>query len=116
MKPMVFILIRGVLTVPAISVIPAEHELGLRCYNCTNKFTPVKCVSAVSGWEIPFRVHSYWFGQCDYLYNRLEGDLSDTFLRSAFLSSNIQSALQQEGHRDAGNSSRTLRRCKSCYK
>lgn len=49
MQPMVSILIRGVLTVPAISVIPAEHELVLRSYNCTNKLTPVKCVSAVGG-------------------------------------------------------------------
>lgn len=57
-----FILIRGVLTVAAISVIPAEHELGLGCYNHTNKFTTVKCVSAVDGREAPFRVLSYCFG------------------------------------------------------
>lgn len=55
-----FNLIRGVLTVPAISVIPTEYELGLGCYNCTNKckgFTSVKCISAVGGMEAPFRTH-----------------------------------------------------------
>lgn len=53
-----FILIRGVLTVPAISVISTEHELGLGCYNeYTNEFTPVKCISAVGGREAPFRTH-----------------------------------------------------------
>lgn len=65
-----FILIRVVLIVPAISVIPAEHELGLGCYNCANKFTSVKCVSAVGGREAPFRVHSYWFGQSDSVYSK----------------------------------------------
>lgn len=57
MQSMDFILIRGVLTVPAISVIPAEHKLGLGCYNCTNKFTSVKCISAVGDREAPFRTH-----------------------------------------------------------
>lgn len=70
MHSMDFILIKGVLTVPAISVIPAEHELGLECYNCTNKFTSVKCVSAVGGREAPFRVHSYWLRQSHSVYSK----------------------------------------------
>lgn len=57
MQSMDFNLIRGVLTVPAISVIPTECELGLGCYNCTNKCTSVKCISAVGGSEAPFRTH-----------------------------------------------------------
>lgn len=70
MLSMDFILIRGVLTVPAISVTPAEHELGLGCYNCTNESTSVKCVSSVGGREAPFRVHSYWFLQSDPVYSK----------------------------------------------
>lgn len=70
MLSMDFILIRGVLTVPAISVTLAEHELGLGCYNCTNEFTSVKHVSSVGGREAPFRVHSYWFGQSDSVYSK----------------------------------------------
>lgn len=62
MQTMDFIPIRRVLTVAAINVIPAEHELGLGCYNCTNKFTTVKCVSAVDVREAHFKVLSYWFG------------------------------------------------------
>lgn len=47
--------------------------------------------------------------------HRLESHLSDMFLRSAH-PSNIQSAIQQEGHRDTSNSSRPLITCESCYK
>lgn len=64
-----FILIRGALTVPSISVISAEHELGFGCYNCTNKFTSVKCILGVGGSETPSRVHSYWFGQSGSVYS-----------------------------------------------
>lgn len=113
-----FILIRGVLTIPATSVIPAEHELGLGCHNCTNIFTSVKCVLAVGGREAPFKTHLTGLDKV-ILYEteyRLEGDLSVTFLRSTFLSTNIQSALQQEGRRHTGNSSRPLRRSESFYK
>lgn len=53
-----FILIKGVLIVPSISVIPAEHILGFGCYNCTNKLTYVKCILGVGGSETPSRVHS----------------------------------------------------------
>lgn len=53
-----FILIKGVLIVPSISVIAAEHILGFGCYNYTNKFTYVKCILGVGGSETPSRVHS----------------------------------------------------------
>lgn len=72
MQSMDFNLIRGVLTVPAISVIPAEYELGFGCYNCTKKFTSVKCISAIGGGEAPFRTHLTGLGKVILYEKRIQ--------------------------------------------
>lgn len=86
LQSMDFILIRGVLTVPAISVMPAEHELGLGSYYCTNKFTSVKCTSAIGRREAHFWTHLTSLDKVILYETRIQagGDLSVTFLGLLF--------------------------------
>lgn len=86
MQSMDFILIRGVLTVPAISVMPAEHEQGLGSYNCTNKFTSVKCISVMGRREAYFKTHLTILDKVILYETRTQagGDLSVTFLGLLF--------------------------------